>query len=370
VFCAALCAAAALPVPGPWVGRAAAADSSAPWLRLARQANAALLRHFGTHHSLFHKHPDSPPGRDYAGVWAAAHAIDGSLALARQPGGGVSLKSAGRLVHALRFYWDGDAPTPGYDKGVRSPFGAGGYKFYDDNVWVGLTLIGGFDLSGDPRLLRRASQVFELEKAGWDLDSTHPYPGGVFWTQSPKSDDRNTVSTAGAAQLGAELYLRTGRDDYLAWAIAMHDWVNRNLRDADGLYWDHVNLRGRVNTVKWSYNQGLMLGTDRLLFRATGNGDYLREAQSIADAAVDYFDVGGVLESQRPIFNAIFIKNLLSLYSVAPNPAYLQLAGDYARFLQGHVNRRGLLHVNGSGVLLDQASLVQVNAYLAAALTQ
>jgi hypothetical protein len=364
-----------LPTATPAVAARAPRQSAAPAvasvttssrpspLAAARRANAALNRHFGTRHGLFNKHPDR---QGYAGVWAAAQAIEGNLALARLPGGSVSKARIKALFRSLRFYWDGNATPRGYDSGVRPPLGPGGHKFYDDNNWVGLAMVQAFDLIHDPSLLGRAEQIFELEKYGWDTNTGHPYPGGVFWTQSPKNNDRNTVSTAGAAQLGLQLYIRTGQMDDLSWAITMHDWVNRNLRAPDGLYWDHISLVGGINKAKWSYNQGLMLGLSALLYRATGDVAHLQEAQRIADVALARYDGGNRIAGQPPIFNGIFFKNLLALHSIAPDPDYREAARAYSRYLGRHVERRsGLLRPGHHTALLDQAALVQVNAYTA-----
>ena len=64
---------------------------------------------------------------------------------------------------------------------------------------------------------------------GWDTDPTHPCPGGVFWTQAPWSQDRNTVSNGPGAELGLQLYAAHRRDtkSYLTWAKRMYDWAQR-----------------------------------------------------------------------------------------------------------------------------------------------
>jgi hypothetical protein len=342
-----------------------ASSTGPPPLTAARRAYAALLRHFGIGHGLFSKYSDDPR---YAGVWSLAQAMDGAMGLVKLPGGGVNTEHVVALFHAMRFYWDGSANTPGYDKAVRPPLGPGGHKFYDDNALVGLTLIRAHELTRDPAMLARAAQVFAFEKSGWDRNPAHPFPGGVFWKQSAHSHDRNTVSTAGAAELGLHLYLLTGNKDDLDWAIRMYDWVNSTLRAPNGLYWDHVGLAGRIDKTLWSYIQGLMLGDSTLLYQATGDQSYLQRARNIAKTAVAYFRRFGRLDRQRPIINAIFFANLLELDRLAPSPAYLKTAEAYAAYLQTKLDRQtGVLRVNPQPFLLDQAALVQINAYIALA---
>lgn len=51
----------------------------------------------------------------------------------------------------------------------------------------------------------------------------------------------------------------------------------------------------------WSYNQGVVLGGLVELSRATGNSEYLSEATSIAEAAIEALSEDGILhESCEP----------------------------------------------------------------------
>jgi predicted alpha-1,6-mannanase (GH76 family) len=286
--------------------------------------------------------------------------------LARLPGGGVGKRHIRAMFKALNPYWDGSASLPGYDKDVRAPFGSGGYKFYDDNALVGLALIRAYELTHARAMLARAERVFAFEKGGWDRNPADPFPGGVFWTQSPRSQNRNTVSTAGSAQLALHLYLVTHKKTYLRWGLKMYSWVDRTLRAPDGMYWDRVNRNGRIHTHRWSYNQGLMLGADALLYRATGNRSYLQRAQTLAGTALAYYGRGNRFSAQRPIFNGIFFENLFGLDQLAPNPAYRRAAKAYVRYLDTYVDRgNGLLWVSHQPMLLDQAALLQIDAGIA-----
>jgi len=332
----------------------------------ARRALRSLDRRFASPDGLFYKYEG---GGIYAGAWAAAQALEGAVALSKLPGRTVGKGRILALFERLHPYWDGASRTPGYDKSARPPYGTGGYKFYDDNALIGLALIRAYGSTRDPAMLRRAAQLFAFETSGWDSSRADPHPGGVFWSQSPIARARNTVSTAGAAQLGLRLYLLSGRRRYLAWATRMYDWVNRNLKAPDGLYWDRVGPRGTISRTTWSYNQGLMLGAAQLLYRATGRRAYLHRARAIAHAALVLFR-GAVLDRQRPIIDAIFVRNLLALGRISPRsaPRYLHAAERYARYLRRRVDpRTGVLRVTDRPELLDQAALLQVDAYIALA---
>ena len=127
---------------------------------------------------------------------------------------------------------------------------------------------------------------------GWSTDPLAPCPGGVPWVDASWSGDRNTVSNAPNAQVGAQLYQITGQSFYLSWAKRMYNWVNVCLAAPGGLYYDHVSSTGTINTTEWSYNQGTMIGAGVLLYKITGNMVYLNNATATAQAAVVYYGTG------------------------------------------------------------------------------
>ena len=191
----------------------------------------------------------------------------------------------------------------------------------------------------------------------------------MLWTQNPDKLFRGTVSTAGAAQLALELYQQTHDQKYLDFGKKQFEWVDKTLKDSDGLYFDGINEDGKIEGQKYSYNQGLMLGDATLLYKATGDAKYLKEAQDIARASLDAFTgdrkAGGPepLAEQAPFFNAAFFKNLMLLDSVAPDPSYRQALADYSKYMAEKVDpESGLITVKGKKTLQDQASAVQIFA--------
>src|SRR5438045_2878729 len=109
----------------------------------------------------------------------------------------------------------GPGPLAAPRQRARPPLGKGGDKYYDDNEWIGLALLRRWQETRSPPLLTRANTVFQLAGSGWDPDQAHPCPGGVFFNNSPKNTDRNTVTNAPGALLGAQLYAATGNLDDL-----------------------------------------------------------------------------------------------------------------------------------------------------------
>jgi glycosyl hydrolase family 76 len=259
-------------------------------------------------------------GDPYAYTWPSSQALAATVALAdvdRRYS-----KDVGDRVQGLEHYFDDSAAPPGYDGQARSPLGRGGDKYYDDNEWIGLALLRRWQETRSPPLLARAETTFRLAQTGWDPDQEHPCPGGVFFNNSPKNTDRNTVTNAPGALLGAELYAATGNLDDLLWSIQMYEWVRNCLAGPDGLYLDHISFDGRIDETTWSYNQGTMIGAGVVLYRVTGDKTYLTQAKQLADAALRRFSGGRLLTADRPFFLAIYFENLLLLDATRHDKRY------------------------------------------------
>ena len=334
----------------------------------ARAAQAAMDRCFRQADGYFAgQSPDATWGAQASVAWPLTQAAAATIMAAQLDGGSLSSRARVRqVIAALERYWDrGDRP-PGFNSRAPFPFGAGGDIYYDDNAWAGLDLVAASRLLGKPALLHRAEQVFTLIRHGWSTSRRLPSPGGEFWTQADVPPTRNTVSTAGGAVLGLELYRATGRVEYLRQAQKMISWVERTLRAPDGLFWDNIDNNGHIVRDQWTYNQGLMIGANTLLYQATGDRAALAEAQRIADVSLKRWS-GDLFAGQPLRFNAIFLRELARLNSVAPKPEYRALAERYAAQLRRQVDpRTGLLRSGGGSLeLLDQAGLVQVQAIAA-----
>ena len=334
---------------------------------------ASLERYFGTTDGsgLFHEqYPVAAGDNPYSYEWPLSQAHVAALDIsAVDPGYQEQLAAVDR---AQEHYWNpagGTTGVPGYDSYVIAPYGAGGDLFYDDNEWVGLEKVQDYLQHHDRAALARAEQIFTLVRSGWDTDPSHADPGGVFWTQAPWSQDRNTVSNMPAAELGLRLYQITGKRAYLDDARRFYDWTNAHLQSPDGLYWDHVNLGGDIEKTFWSYNQGVPIGVNVLLYQATHDRTYLARAERIAEAAYGYYVTGGRLESQPVYFNSIFFKNLLLLESVAGGSTYQRAMADYAGWVWTTARdaRTGLVHFGTSGATqaIEQAAAAQIFAVLA-----
>jgi hypothetical protein len=253
-----------------------------------------------------------------------------------------------------------------FDGTVAPPAGPGGAKYYDDNDWIGIELLRAYRLTHDPSLLAEAEGVMAFEMAGWDSNPEHACPGGIPFSNAADNSDRNTVTSAPAAELGAQLYRITHNLQYLQFAEMAYEWVRRCLLVPGGLYGDHISSKGVLEPMLWSYNQGSMIGAGTLLYQASGNSAYLYQARQTAQAALAYFTperLGGEI----PFFPAVYFRNVLYLDSVTNDPPGKRLAQSYVDYAWQHLRLSNGLFVAGSppsAQLLVQAAIAQIYALL------
>jgi hypothetical protein len=317
-------------------------------------------------------------GEPFSYLWPFSQAFAATISLAHVPRvpASVGRELKARLV-GLDAYLDRDnsgAPEGVYtstlaafDGTVAPPAGPGGTKYYDDNDWIGIELLRAYRLTHDPAVLAGAEAVMAFEMAGWDANPEHVCPGGIPFSNSAENTDRNTVTTAPAAELGAQLYRVTGQGQYLQFAVKAYEWVRRCLLAPSGLYSDHISPKGIIEPMLWSYNQGTMIGAGTLLYQATGNGGYLYDARQTARAALAYFTPER-LGSEIPFFPSVYFRNVLYLDSVTHDPPGRRLAQAYVDYAWQHLRLADNLFVSGSppsAELLVQAAIAQTYALLA-----
>lgn len=293
-------------------------------------------------------------------LWPVSQALAATIAVARAAGPRTEFSRGARrrLARLLPRY----ASRLGY----RAVAGGAGDVYYDDNVWVGLDLLDWYALTRDSRALAEARRVFGIVLSAWDGGTANPCPGGVFWTNAAANDDRNTVSTAGAALLSLRLYGELRRPELLYWGRRMTEWVDRCMGGASGLYSDHIGRDGTIDETRWSYNQGLMIAADDLLYRLGGDDRALVRAQRLARLALDELD----REKEPPEFAAVLFRSVLELDRDAPDARYLTEAQAYAdaAWSERRDPIRGVFRFRGAQArLLEQAALTQVYALLATA---
>lgn len=231
-----------------------------------------------------------------------------------------------------------------FDK--REPYGYASYvntakesdRFYDDNVWLGIDFTDLYLLTKQDKYLKKAELIWDFVESGMD----DKLGGGIYWVEQNKSS-KNTCSNAPGAVFVLKLYQATQNPKYLEVGKSLYNWTQSHLQDStDKLYFDNINLNGKVDQRKYPYNSGQMLQAAVLLYEITKDANYLKQAQEIAQSAHEYFflpeaDHQGkkfkLLKNSDSWFIAVMLRGFKALYEVDHNPLYLntfQANLDYA----------------------------------------
>ena len=159
-------------------------------------------------------------------------------------------------------------------------------NYYDDECWMGATLTRAYDLTGDVKYLNQAAALYADIMTGWDTTCCGAVPGGLWWDKA--HTQKATAANAGAALLGARLYLRTGNSLYLDFARQVYAWWYTNMvNPATYQVCDHILPDGTKVWWKFTYNEGLMIGASVTLNQATGDLSYLGRANNIASFMIN-----------------------------------------------------------------------------------
>jgi predicted alpha-1,6-mannanase (GH76 family) len=285
-----------------------------------------------------------------APVWPVSQVLAAAIDVSRLTG---DLTEVERIVRGLREYERGDAyvPLPGRRR-----------RYYDDNAWVGLCFAQLHRHTGEDRWLRRARRAFGFVREGRAPD------GGLRWVERRRS--LHACSTAPAAQLALRLREAGGGPATTAFARGALGWMDRTLRLSSGLYADHVDRHGVDRTV-WSYNQGSSTGAHWLLDRVDHDPVALANARRTARASLHHFD-NDRLWRHPPVFNAIWLRNLMALDTLERVPGLDGYVDDYLdRIWREALDRgTGLFTAGGIGTYdgtpaIDHAGAVQLFSLLA-----
>jgi hypothetical protein len=316
-------------------------------------------------------------GEPFSYLWPFSQALAVTVSLANIPHLGVSMARELKAREVgLRSYLDTNnsgaeegtftSTLAAFDGTVAPPAGPGGTKYYDDNDWVGLELVRLYKLTHEPSVRESAEAIMAFETAAWQTNPELGCPGGIPFDNAVTNTDRNTVTTAPAAELAVQMYGLTHNVQYLRFAEMAYQWVRGCLLQPSELYADHVNPKGLVEGSLWSYNQGTMIGAGAMLYQATGNSGYLYQARQTARAAVAYFTPER-LAGENPFFPSVFFRNLMYLDSITHDPPGKAPAQNYVNYAWQYRRLTDNVFVAGtppSAQLLYQAAVAQIYALL------
>jgi uncharacterized protein YyaL (SSP411 family) len=132
------------------------------------------------------------------------------------------------------------------------------------------------------------------------------------------------------------MYALTGERKYLEDGQRIMAWLKANLQDpADHLFWDNKRVSsGQISRTKFTYNTGMPIQAWVLLYRATGDPAYLKEAQATAGSALQHwFDPEQGTLRDGGAFCFTLTEALMRLADADGNPQWRDCAWRTARFV-------------------------------------
>jgi uncharacterized protein YyaL (SSP411 family) len=228
-----------------------------------------------------------------------------------------------KYFRALDGYWDPKVKIPGYEPAPTR--GNGNDKYYDDNAWLVITFLEAYETNRDPRYLARADATLEFVLSGWDDESG----GGIWWHQAHKDGTKNACANGPAAVGCLRLAKYRERDPaaLVDRARKIVAWTVSALQAKDGLFEDRkVVASGEVKRGKLTYNSALMLRALLGLYRATGEKEYLEQAQRIAKSADSLLDRNTGVYRDAVRYSHFMVEADLELYRTTKEEYLLKRA--------------------------------------------
>lgn len=259
-------------------------------------------------------------------------------------------------------------PVRIYSSGV-----GGGDPYYDDNVWIVMSLFEAGEILGEQKYIERAEECLMYVLSGWDESAG----GGLRWKESYGT--KNTCSNGPAAMACMDFYNyyknltpsteeeRTLYQDkqsfYLQFAKYIYNWTKSVLMDAsDGTYDDHIELLDnnsyRLNRGKLTYTSGTMLSAAVRIYEATDDATYKADAEKTIKGSYqtfvsrDRFYAPGIdlYPTSDGWFHVYLVQGYLDFARVFGNDAYLRKMADTMDFAYKNArNYYGLIQNDWSG---------------------
>jgi hypothetical protein len=239
----------------------------------------------------------------------------------------------GAYTETLRQYSD-QLHTAYWDAGYRSGAG-GGARFYDDNAHLVVALAEAYFLTDDQVYLDRAKATYDFVLEGEDSAA-----GGGIYFQQNNFYSKDAISTLQGARGAALLFRATGEQAYLDDATRLMTWARSHIQRPNGTFYQgfviSTNSPGGVDIVN---SAGDGISANLALFDATGDADYLTEAQRIANASLSrYFDSATGRINDEGYWAFELVDALDDLYIRDHNPVWLNKVKIALEWL--HDNKR------------------------------
>lgn len=230
-----------------------------------------------------------------------------------------------RILPGLEEYFDSKREPHGY-----ASYTGNADRFFDDNIWLGIDFIDAYSITHEVKHLDKAKMIWEFITSGMDdqLD------GGVYWCEQNK-ETKNTCSNAPGAVLALKLFKVTKDSTYFAQGKELYEWTKAHLQDStDYLYFDNIEMSGKIGKAKYAYNSGQMMQSAAMLYQLTNDPAYLTDAQNLAKGCYNYFfsdfspatgEPFKLLRKGNIWFYTVMLRGYIELYHQDKNQTYLDV---------------------------------------------
>ena len=199
--------------------------------------------------------------------------------------------------------------------------------YNDDIEWWIISATRAYMLTQDTAYLNTAKRNFDwVYSTQWD----NALGGGIWWKNNEKGS-KNACSNGPGSYAAMNLYKITKDTAYLNKAKATFKWERGALFNANtGGVSDNMRANGSVGGGPLFYNQGTFFGTAFLLFQATGDSSYYKDAikavdyvkNSMSNRATGILNNGGYT-GDFSAFLVIFIRNMMQFVNEGKQKQYL-----------------------------------------------
>lgn len=376
-----------------WAQSPLTAQEQETHLQHAQSTMQALYTHYKADHNLLRENypfvedykatylaeeDKSEKANPYSYLWPFSGTLTATVSLYEATGDQAYIKQLDKQVlKGLKHYYDKKRQPAAYASYVNTAPQSD--RFYDDNVWLGIDLTDAYAATQKKQYLKMAEEIWQFIESGID----DKLGGGIYWCEQ-KKHSKNTCSNAPGSVLALKLYRATQNAHYLEQGKTLYTWTKTNLQDPeDGLYWDNMSLRGRIQKWKFAYNTGQMLQSAALLYKITQQQEYLTEAKRLAEAAHKFFFARQAQDEQGDFnllnegniwFTAVMMRGYIELYSIDGNGKYLEDFSRNLNYAWTHMRdaETGLFSSDWAGVkkdktkgLLTQGAMVEMFARMA-----
>ncbi|MGM9705628.1 MAG: glycoside hydrolase family 76 protein [Prevotella sp.] len=316
--------------------------------------------------------------KEYSYLWGYSAMVSSVSALYEATHGKEWLKvMTGMMLKGLDRYYDDKRTPAGYASYVNDAPESD--RFYDDNIWLGIDMADMYSATGDKQFKNRAEEIWTFVMSGYD----NVLGGGIYWCEQKKTS-KNTCSNAPASVFALKMYMAMKDKKYLDRGVELYKWTKDSLEDkTDHIYFDNLSLKGKLGKDKYSYNTGQMLQAAALLYKITGEKNYLDDARVMAEASYNRFfeDTGRkdglrILRGGEMWFDSVMLRGYIELFGIDKDDKYLKAfvaSMDTAWGKDGSRDSRGLFGryydkrgKTGLRTLLNQAAMIEMMARLGA----